>query len=71
MSTPSKQLTVTAVTDGKSGIVTAFFNELPGLVVQSQSQDDVVDKLKSLLNSYINRLNSRKDHIYVNQKAVF
>ncbi len=71
MSTNSKQLTVTAVTDSKSGVVTAFFNELPGLLVQSDTTDDVVDKLKSLLRSYIKRLDSIKDNIHVNQKAVF
>lgn len=54
------KLTVTAVVDDQNR-VTAFFNELPALVVQGNSDDDVKQKLGSLLKSFVKRLQSAKD----------
>lgn len=54
------KLTVTAVVDDQNR-VTAFFNELPALVVQGNSDDDVKQKLESLLASFVKRLQSAKD----------
>jgi tetrahydromethanopterin S-methyltransferase subunit B len=71
MSSNSKKLTVTAVTDSKSGLVTAFFNELPGLLVQANTMEEGVDKLKQLLNSFIKRLDSSKDNILVSKTSVY
>lgn len=62
MTGKTKKLTVTAIQDEDEGVVTAFFNELPGLVVQGKNRDDVSEKLVSLLDSYIERLeNSDRD----------
>lgn len=66
MKKPAKKgLTVTAVLHPDDGVITAFFDELPGLVVQGTSDDDVETKLKSLLNSYIKRLDSIKDNLNI------
>lgn len=56
MNKPTTKLSVTAMLDSNSNIITAFFNELPGLVVQGNSEDDVKMKLKDLLKLYIKRL---------------
>lgn len=62
MTNPSKSLTVTAiVNDG--GKITAFFNEMPGILVQGDSKEDVAKKLKSLLNAYLKRLDAIKNNI--------
>ena len=54
----SKKMTVTAIPDPHSKVITAFINELPGLVVQANSLEEVRVKLDSLLKSYIRRLQS-------------
>jgi hypothetical protein len=51
MKKTSKGLTVTAVIDGDSRTITAFFNELPDLLVQGKDMEDIKTKLRSLLNS--------------------
>jgi hypothetical protein len=56
MNKASKKLTVTAVLDTNSKTITAFFNELPGLVVQGKDVNDIKGKLRSLLASYVKRL---------------
>ena len=58
MNKAAKKFTVTAILDQKSNITTAFFDDLPGLVVQGSSLDDVKVKLKDLLKLYIKRLQS-------------
>lgn len=63
MTNPTKKMSVTAVFHQSSGRITAFFNELPGLVVQGHSDDDVKAKLTSLLDSYIKRLDSIKHNM--------
>lgn len=65
-----KGLTVTAVSMGDSTIITAFFNELPGLLVQGSSDEDVRLKLDSLLGSYIDRLNSAKNNIDIRKSQL-
>jgi hypothetical protein len=55
MNNASHKLTVTAV-QHDNGVITAFVNQLPGLVVQANSNDDIKIKLQSLLKSYIKRL---------------
>lgn len=69
MSNSSKKLTVTAVKHDNSGFITAFFNELPGLVVQGSDDDDVIDKLDSLLKSYIKRLGSVNKNFDIKMRA--
>ncbi|WP_295233873.1 hypothetical protein [Sediminibacterium sp.] len=71
MSTKPKQLTVTAIQDSNTGVFTAFFNEMPGLLVQTKSQDDIVQKLKIVLDAHLTRLNSIKNNIQVQQKSIF
>lgn len=56
MNKPTTKLSVTAILSKDSKSITAFFNELPGLVVQGNSEDDVKMKLKDVLNLYIKRL---------------
>lgn len=46
------KLSVTAILDKDSKIITAFFNELPGLVVQGNNEDDVRMKLKDVVGLY-------------------
>ncbi len=61
MSNASNSLTVTAVSLGDSKVITAFFNQLPGLVVQGDSVNDVKVKLHSVLQTYIKKLQSIND----------
>jgi hypothetical protein len=68
MINPSKRPSVTAVDYG--GVITAFFTDLPGLVVQGNSADDVHHKLASLLDSYIKRLNNLKNNIDIKPEYV-
>ncbi len=49
---------VTAIVTAKTGNVTAYFNDMPGLLVQGSSMDDIKIKLKSLLKFYIDKLQS-------------
>lgn len=63
MTNPKNKMSVTAVLHQDSGRITAFFNELPGLVVQGHSNNDVKTKLSSLLDSYIKRLDSMKHNM--------
>lgn len=56
MKKTSKGLTVTAVIDDDSKTITAFFNELPGLLVQGKDMDDIKIRLRLLLKSYLKRL---------------
>lgn len=69
MSKQSKKLTVTAVLDKHTGQATAFFDELPGLVVQG-NPDDIKGKLTSLLDSYLKRYESRKNNIDIQTTVV-
>lgn len=56
MNKPTTKLSVTAMLDNNSDSITAFFDELPGLVVQGNGWDDVKMKLKDVLMLYIRRL---------------
>jgi hypothetical protein len=58
MNNPSQKLTATGIVQSGTGTVTAFFNEIPGLLVQGNSEEDAKNKLSSLLSSYIKRLQS-------------
>lgn len=53
----SFNFSVTAIKN-RSGNFTAFFDELPGLVVQAKDDKEMIDKLDSLLKSYAKRLQS-------------
>jgi hypothetical protein len=55
----SKKLSVTAVVDRNTKVITAFFNDIPAVVVQGNTMDDVRVKLTSLLQSFIKRLQSQ------------
>ncbi|UAY53438.1 hypothetical protein [Ferruginibacter albus] len=69
MTNLSKRMSVTAVAND-NGVITAFFDDLPGLLVQGGSIEDVRDKLKSLLESYIKRLDSWKDNIEIETQSL-
>lgn len=66
----SKQLTVTIIEHEKSGIITAFVNELPGVLVQGSDEDDATVKLRSLLNTYIQRLRSMDDNFTIKRERI-
>jgi hypothetical protein len=66
----SKKLSVTAVVDDKSSLVTAFFNDLPAIVVQGKDIDDVRQKLTSLLRSFIKRLQSQSNDFEIQTKSI-
>jgi hypothetical protein len=68
MRNPTKGLTVTAI--AYKGYITAFYNELPGLVVQGTSNDDVKVKLMFLMDSYIKRLDSIKNNIDIKTECI-
>lgn len=70
MNKPTKKLTVTAILDDDSKIITAFFDQLPGLVVQGNSEDDVKMQLQSLLGSYIKRLQSIGNDFEIKPKSI-
>ena len=55
MNSINPKLTVTAVVH-ESGIITAFFNELPGLLVEADNMEGIREKLNYLLKVYIKRL---------------
>jgi hypothetical protein len=64
-----KPLTVTAVQD-ENGMVTAFFDKFPGLVVQGKSINDVHGKLSSLFNSYKEWLSSYDHRIEIQTQVL-
>jgi len=64
-----KRLSVTAVED-KSGTYTAFFNDLPAIVVQGKDIDDVRVKLTSLLKSFIKRLQNQSNDFEIQTKSI-
>lgn len=66
----SKKLSVTAVVDGHTKLVTAFFNDLPAVVVQGKNMDDVRVKLTSLLQSFIKRLQSQSADFEIQTKSI-
>ena len=70
MANLSSKLTVTAVMDKDNNCITAFFNELPGLVVQGKTTDDIKNKLQSLLASYIKRLDSLKNNFEIETQSL-
>lgn len=70
MTNQQKKPTVTAVLHKDTGVVTAFFNDLPGLIVQGSDQTDVTKKLSSLLDSYIKRLDAMKNNIDIQVKSL-
>lgn len=71
MKKPAKKgLTVTAVLHQDTGVITAFFDELPGLLVQGTSNNDVDGKLRSLLDSYLKRLDSIKNNISIHTTSM-
>lgn len=65
MRNPTKKMSVTAVLHEDTGQITAFLNDMPGLLVQGDSNDDVKAKLKSLTESYIKKFDSIKDNIEI------
>lgn len=64
----SKKLSVTAVVDGNTKAITAFFNDIPAVVVQGNTMEDVRVKLTSLLQSYIKRLQSQSTDFEIQTK---
>lgn len=66
----SKKLSVTAVVDDQTNLVTAFFNDLPAVVVQGKDVDDVRTKLTSLLQSFIKRLQTQSTDFEIQTKSI-
>ena len=66
----SKKLSVTAVVDDNTNLITAFFNDLPALVVQGRNDDDVRVKLTSLLQSFIKRLQNQGTDFEIQTKSI-
>lgn len=58
---PSKFIAV-AIED-KSGKITAFVYDFPGLIVQGDSMPDVDMKLKKLIDSFERRVNDMKNNL--------
>lgn len=50
-----QKLSVTAVTH-PDGVITAFINEIPAILVQGNSKEDIQNKLDNVLASYIKRI---------------
>lgn len=69
MNKATRKFTVTAIVDG-SNVITAFFDDLPGLVVQGSSETDVKEKLKDLLRLYIKRLQSIGNDFEITTKSM-
>jgi predicted RNase H-like HicB family nuclease len=55
---------VTAVMHS-DGIVTAYVNDLPGILVQGNSSDDVKSKIEIVLESYIKKLQKISSNIEI------
>lgn len=66
----SKKLSVTAVVNDNTDIITAFFNDLPAVVVQGNNMDDVRVKLTSLLQSFIKRLQNQGTDFDIQTKSI-
>lgn len=66
----SKKLSVTAVVDDNTNIITAFFNDLPALVVQGNTMEDIRTKLTSLLQSFIKRLQNLSTDFDIQTKSI-
>lgn len=66
----SKKLSVTAVVDDNTNIITAFFNDLPALVVQGNTMEDIRTKLTSLLQSFIKRLQNQSTDFDIQTKSI-
>jgi hypothetical protein len=66
---PSKKLTVTAVSH-PDGIITAFPNELPHLIVQGNSMDDIAKKMQALLNWYSVRLQKSSNNLDIKEQHI-
>lgn len=70
MNKATRKFTVTALLDNKSNIITAFFDDLPGLVVQGSNENDVKNKLQDLLKLYIKRLQSIGNDFEITTKSI-
>jgi predicted RNase H-like HicB family nuclease len=70
MNKATRKFTVTALLDNKSNIITAFFDDLPGLVVQGSNESDVKNKLQDLLKLYIKRLQSIGNDFEITTKSI-
>lgn len=64
MDNQSKKLKVVAV-EHEDGVITAFIKELPGLVVQGNSKDDVKSKLDALLETFIKKLEASRNNLEI------
>lgn len=69
MSITNKKLSVTAI-QNPDGLFTAFFDQLPAIVVQGSSIDDVRVKLSKLLKAFAERLNAIDSNFNIQTASV-
>lgn len=69
MNTPSKKLQAIAF-EHDDGVITAYIKELPGLVVQGKTQEEIKLKLHSLVEVFIQKLQASRNNIEVVTKSV-
>ena len=63
MINPFPRSKVITVQNGDSGKITAFFSDLPGLVVQGNSKSDVVQKLVKLVEAFAEGLKKSSNNL--------
>lgn len=69
MATKKHPLKVIAVLDSETKLCTAFFHELPGLMVQCK-EEEIPAKLDHVLDSYIEMLKDRKNNFDIEVKTM-
>lgn len=70
MSIFPKSLTATGLMDERTGFITAYINEFPGIVVQGKSEDDVNRKLDMLLDAFIKRLQASRNNLEIETQTI-
>ena len=67
MSIKGKALDVVVVEHSPGKVLTAFFRDYPGIIVQC-TEDELDDKIETAWISYVNRLNSKREFVKHTQK---
>lgn len=65
-----KSLKVTAIEHESSGVITAFVTQMPGLLVQANSTDEIKYKLDRLLENFIKKLDASRKNLEIETKTV-
>lgn len=69
MNHSNQKLKVTAV-EHASGVITAFVNQFPGLVVQASSKEEVERKLDALMEVFIRKLQAGRKNLEIETRFV-